>query len=362
MSARILIMAGGTGGHVYPALAVARALREQGVEISWLGTRNGLEARVVPEAGFPIHFISIAGLRGRGLFGWLLAPLRVARAMIQALGVVRRVQPGAVLGMGGFVTGPGGVAARLSGRALVIHEQNAVAGLTNRLLAPLAQRVLEAFGGTLRRAEALGNPVRADIAALAAPAQRLQGREPRLRLLVVGGSLGAAALNRTVPQALALLPESERPQVIHQTGEAKLAETRGHYREAAVEADVRPYLEEMAEAYGWADLVVCRAGALTVSELAAAGVAAVLVPFPFAVDDHQTRNGAYLADRGAALLIQQRDLSAERLADLLREFAADARNGRQRLNEMAQAARAAARPDATERVAQICLQLAGGTA
>lgn len=359
MSVRVLIMAGGTGGHVYPALAVARALTDAGADVRWLGTRQGIEARVVPAAGFAIDYLDIGGLRGKGILGWVLAPLRIARAVVQALAAVRRVRPGAVLGMGGFVTGPGGVAARLTGCPLAIHEQNAVAGLTNRLLAPLANRVLEAFPGTLPRGEAVGNPVRAEIVALPAPASRCGGREERLRLLVVGGSLGAAALNAAVPHALALLSPEQRPEVLHQTGPEKLAETERHYADAGVSADVRPYLEEMADAYGWADLVLCRSGALTVSELAAAGVGAVLVPYPHAVDDHQTRNAAYLVGRGAADLLPQTALSAGELAERLRPFCIDAAAGRARLLAMAEAARSAARPEATAQVASVCLALAG---
>lgn len=362
MTTRVLIMAGGTGGHVYPALAVARALHERGAEVSWLGTRNGLEARVVPEAGFTIDYLDIGGLRGKGALGWALAPMRVTRAVRQALTILGRVQPDSVLGMGGFVTGPGGIAARLKRRPLAIHEQNAVAGLTNRLLAPMAQQVLAAFPRSLANAEVTGNPIRAEISALPAPAIRFTGRGERLRLLVIGGSLGAAALNETVPQAVAALAPEARPDVLHQTGRDKLDATLGHYAKAGVEADVRPYLDDMAAAYAWADLVVCRAGALTVSELAAAGVGSILVPFPYAVDDHQTRNATYLSDRGAAKLLPQSEMNAARLAALLEPLAVDAAGERRRLLAMAEAARGLARPEATARVAEVCLQLAGGNA
>lgn len=360
MVARVLIMAGGTGGHVFPALAVARYLRGQGVEVTWLGTRRGLEARVVPEAGFPIDYISVAGLRGKGLGGWLLAPLRLSRALAQAIGVCRRRRPGAVLGLGGFVTGPGGVAAWLLRRPLVIHEQNAVAGLTNRLLARLAHRVLEAFPGSFPggiATETVGNPVRAEITGLPAPAERFTDRSGSLRILIIGGSLGARALNETVPAALARLPAEPAVQIRHQAGRDKETPTRAAYAMAGVEARVTPFIDDMAEALGWADLVICRAGALTVSELAAAGLGAVLVPYPHAVDDHQTRNARYLDEAGAARLLPQAGLSADSLASVLKELLEEGREG---LLKMAEAARRLARPDATRRVAGTCLEVVHG--
>ncbi len=359
---RILIMAGGTGGHVFPALAVARELGARGVEVSWLGTRQGLEAELVPAAGFPIDYIAVSGLRGKGAVGWLLAPLRLLRALGQALRILRQRRPAAVLGMGGFVTGPGGVGARLLRLPLVIHEQNAVAGLTNRLLAPLASQVLEAFPGSVgtRGARVTGNPVRAEIASLPVPEERAAGRAARLRVLVLGGSLGAAALNETVPAAIARLPEALRPQVRHQAGKRNIDQARTAYARAAVEAEVMPFLDDMAEAYGWADLVICRAGALTIGELAAAGLPALLVPFPFAVDDHQTRNAAFLSTAGAAELLPQQRLDAEQLAERLTGYAEDAARGRLRLLEMAGRARALARPEATASVADACLAVAQG--
>lgn len=355
---RVLIMAGGTGGHVFPALAVAHELVARGAEVRWLGTPGGLESRVVSEAGFAIDFLNVGGLRGNGIARWLTAPLTLGRALIQAVAAVRRFRPGAVLGMGGFVSGPGGVAAKLTGRALIIHEQNAVAGLTNRLLAPLARKVLTAFPGVLKNGEAVGNPVREAIAALPEPAARYAGRQGPLRLLVIGGSQGAVALNRTLPEALKRLSARTPVEVIHQAGEKNLEAARQAYAAAGVAADVRPFLADMAEAYGWADLVICRAGALTVSELAAAGTAAILVPFPYAVDDHQTRNARYLADAGGALLMPQAEMSPEALAERIEGFARDAAAGRSQLLGMATAARALARPDATERVTQACLELA----
>lgn len=355
---RILIMAGGTGGHVFPALAVAQELRRRGAVVSWLGTRAGIEAELVPEAGIDIDYISISGLRGKGALGWLLAPLRIVRALGQALMVLRRRQPQAVLGLGGFAAGPGGLAAWLSGRPLLIHEQNAVAGLTNRLLSRVAKQVMQAFPGTFPDepwVSTCGNPVRPQIAALPAPQPRYAGHDGPLRLLVVGGSLGAMALNETLPRALALLAPGQRPLVRHQSGRRHLEQVQESYRAAGVEVELLPFIEDMAAAYDWADLVLCRAGALTVSELAAAGVAAVLVPYPHAVDDHQTRNAAFLVDAGAALLLPQSTMNAETLAATLQRFCADPAVGRVELVAMAQAARALARPEATAMVAEACL-------
>ncbi|MCW8917805.1 MAG: undecaprenyldiphospho-muramoylpentapeptide beta-N-acetylglucosaminyltransferase [Gammaproteobacteria bacterium] len=359
--ARILIMAGGTGGHVFPALAVASYLRERGHQVSWLGTRRGMEAELVPAHGFEIDYIAIAGLRGNGLLGWLAAPLRISHALVQALGVMRRRRPQAVLGMGGFVTGPGGVAARLSGRPLLIHEQNAIAGLTNRLLSHIASRVLEAFPATFSASKVrhVGNPVRGDIAALAAPEERFAGRQGPLRLLVVGGSLGALALNELIPAALALLPVTDRPEVRHQCGRRHLEVTEAAYETAGVEGEVFPFIDDMAAQYGWADLVICRAGALTVSELALAGVASILIPFPYAVDDHQSANGGYLVKEGAAQLVQQRDLDSAALAEMVGGYCRDPVAGREKLVAMAQRARRLAMPGATAAVAAACLLLAG---
>jgi UDP-N-acetylglucosamine--N-acetylmuramyl-(pentapeptide) pyrophosphoryl-undecaprenol N-acetylglucosamine transferase len=352
----VLIMAGGTGGHVFPALAVARELLGRGVPVVWLGTRRGLEATVVPAAGIPIEWISVTGLRGKALGRMVRAPAMLAVAAWQAMRVLRRLRPCAVLGMGGFVTGPGGVMAWLLGRPLCIHEQNAIPGLTNRVLSRLARRVMTAFPDSFpasRQALVTGNPVREEIARLPSPPERFEGRSGPLRLLVLGGSLGAQALNETVPVALALLSAQERPLVRHQVGQRKLESARAAYRTAGVDAELLPFVDDMAAVYGWADLVVCRAGALTVSELAAAGVGAVLVPYPHAVDDHQTHNAGFLVDGGAGILISQSQLSAERLAGVLRDFDGD----RQRLLEMATAARALARPQAARVVADSCLEM-----
>jgi UDP-N-acetylglucosamine--N-acetylmuramyl-(pentapeptide) pyrophosphoryl-undecaprenol N-acetylglucosamine transferase len=350
---RVMIMAGGTGGHVFPALAVATELRERGAEVFWLGTRQGLEARVVPAAGISMEWVSVSGLRGKGAAAWLLAPWRLVWAATQVLAVMLRRRPLVVLGMGGFVTGPGGVMTWLLRKPLVIHEQNAIAGLTNRLLAPLAQRVLEAFPGTFHGKHVIhtGNPVRRAIAELPPPGERFAARSGALHLLVLGGSLGARALNEVVPAALA--QSSSSPEVWHQAGSRNLDEALQQYRAAAVTARVEPFIDDMAAAYGWADLVVCRAGALTVAELAAAGVGAILVPYPHAVDDHQTRNAAYLSDAGAAVVVQQREFTRDSLRELLVSLA-----DRSRLLAMAQAARSLAQPHAAAQVAALCWEAA----
>lgn len=352
MSASVLIMAGGTGGHIFPGLAVARALRERGARVSWLGAAGAMETRLVPEAGIELHTLAIGGLRGKSLRARLAAPWRVVRAVISALRLLSRLRPDVVVGFGSFAAGPGGIAAALRRIPLVIHEQNRVAGVTNRTLARFAQRVLTGFPDTLAGGEWTGNPVRPEIASLAAPAERFAARAGHTRLLVLGGSLGAAALNETVPAAIARLPADLRPQVRHQTGRNHDAATAQAYRDAGVEAEVTPFIADMAQAYGWADLVVCRAGALTLAELAAAGVGAVLVPYPHAVDDHQTRNAQFLVDGGAAELVPQSALSADALAQRLSALLAD----RAQLLAMAQSARSLARIDAADRVADACLE------
>jgi UDP-N-acetylglucosamine--N-acetylmuramyl-(pentapeptide) pyrophosphoryl-undecaprenol N-acetylglucosamine transferase len=337
---------------------VADELSSRGVPVSWLGTRRGLEARVVPAAGYVLSSIRVSGLRGKGLLRLLIAPFMLVFAVVQSVIIFLRLRPMAVLGMGGFAAGPGGLVAWLLRCPLVIHEQNSVAGLTNRLLAPLARYVLEAFPGSLpaaRHAVHTGNPVRAAIAALPEPARRLSEHAGALHLLVIGGSLGAEVLNRVVPQAVAYLPLEARPQIHHQTGRADADAVRARYRELGSEVRVEAFVEDMAAAYAWADLVVCRAGALTVAELCAAGVASILVPFPHATDDHQTGNAGYLADAGAAELLPQPELTAERLAEQLAAYSAD----RPVLLEMASRARQLARPDAARQVAGYCLQAAG---
>jgi len=361
MSQPILIMAGGTGGHVFPGLALARLLREQSLEVVWLGTERGLESRVIPAEGIPIERLSVGGLRGKGMLTWLAAPFRLALALLQALAVMRRHRPAVVVGLGGFVTGPGGVAAWLTRRPLVIHEQNAIAGLTNRILAHLARQVLEAFPGSFGHnvhARVIGNPVRRDIGALPPPSVRFAGRIGPIRLLVIGGSQGAIRLNTVVPFALKRLAASIAFDVRHQAGERWIEAGRASYAQAGVRADVRPFIEDMSEAYGWADLVICRAGALTVSELAAVGIGAVLVPFPGAVDDHQACNARFLVRAEAAVLIADRELTEERLAGELERLAA----GRAKLLAMAERARMLARPRAADELAASCLALARSVA
>jgi len=354
-------MAGGTGGHVYPALAVAEYLRERGVPLYWLGTRQGLEARVLPRKNYPLLTISIAGLRGKGMLRWLLAPIRIGVALAQALLFMFRYRPVAVLGMGGFVSGPGGLAAWLLRIPLLIHEQNAVAGLTNRLLAPLARVIMQGFPGAFgERTSVLttGNPVRAEITRLPLPQQRFAGRKrERTRLLVLGGSQGAQALNECVPAAFSLLRRDAIVSIRHQTGQLHLEATLRRYEElgaAAADARVVPYIEDMAEAYEWADVVLCRAGALTIAELCVVGIASILVPFPFAVDDHQTRNARHLCDAGCAVLLPEADLNPEDLAALLKRTLAD----RSRLLDMATLCRKLGRPEASRTVGDICLEAA----
>ncbi|MGH8672419.1 MAG: undecaprenyldiphospho-muramoylpentapeptide beta-N-acetylglucosaminyltransferase [Burkholderiales bacterium] len=361
-SRTILIMAGGTGGHVFPALAVADYLKAHGWYVVWLGTRNGLEGKLVPQYGYPMTWVSFSGVRGVGLMRWLCLPLTVLLACLQSLPPLFRFRPNVVLGMGGFASFPGSLMAWLMHRPLVIHEQNAIAGLANRVLARFADRVLVAFPGAFAGksishsaldATWCGNPVRAEIARIDLPESRYQGRSGRLRLLVVGGSRGASSLNDSVPHALKLIDQSERPQVVHQGGTATAELLRACYAAVGVEAEVHAFLDDMATRYAWSDLVLCRAGALTIAELAAAGVASVLVPYPHAVDDHQTANARFLSDRHAAVLLSQIELTPERLANLIRGFTRD------KLLEMAKAARALAIPDATERVARICMEVAG---
>ncbi|XKE46744.1 undecaprenyldiphospho-muramoylpentapeptide beta-N-acetylglucosaminyltransferase [Halomonas organivorans] len=352
---RALIMAGGTGGHVIPALSLARALQAEGVEVAWLGSPRGIENRLVPEAGLPLHRVAVSGLRGKGLVGWLLAPWRLGRAVAQAGRVIREFDPQLVVGMGGFASGPGGLAAWLMRRPLVIHEQNAVAGLTNRALARLSRRVYAAFPQAFPgRAEVVGNPVRSDIAALGErPRSAAIMRDRPLRLLVVGGSLGALALNRGLPEALARLPAERRPEVHHQAGRDKDATTREAYEQHGIDAEVTAFIDDMAAAYDWADLVVCRAGALTVAELAAAAKPSLFVPFPHAVDDHQTANAAALVAEGAAALMPQSEMNAATLAGRLATLLDP-----DTLATMAAKARCCAHLDAVERLVAGCKETA----
>jgi UDP-N-acetylglucosamine--N-acetylmuramyl-(pentapeptide) pyrophosphoryl-undecaprenol N-acetylglucosamine transferase len=353
-SASIVIMAGGTGGHVFPALAVADVLRRRGHAVSWIGTRQGLEARLVPAAGIPMEWIDVGGVRGKGLGTWLKTPFMLTRALLQALGIFRRLRPTAALGMGGFASGPAGLAARLSGCPLVLHEQNAVPGLTNRILSHMAKQVLEGFPGSFppgRHARHVGNPVRAAIAALPPPDLRFAQRSGPLRLLIIGGSQGARVLNENVPAAIAGLPAAARPEVLHQTGAKDADLVSARYRDLGVDARVTPFIDDMTAAYGWADLALCRSGALTVAELSAAGLGAVLVPFAAAVDDHQTRNALFLVEQQAAIRVEQARATPALLTEILGSLFKD----RGQLLFMAMQARAAARIDAAEQVADLCL-------
>lgn len=383
-AAAVLIMAGGTGGHIFPGLAVAASLRRRGVEVRWLGARGGMECRQVPPHGIELDVVDIAGLRGKGAARWLLAPWKLLRAVAQAARLLRARRPACAISFGGYAAGPGGLAARLRGIPLLVHEQNRVPGMTNRVLAPFAAHVLQAFPGTWderRRPLTCGNPVRREVTDLPAPAERLAGREGPTRLLVTGGSQGARSLNQLLPQALALLPADVQVEVRHQCGRDRGEETRAAYAAAGMDVtvgarlagdsstsdpsparraptalvDVTEFIDDMAEAYGWADLVVCRAGALTVSEVAAAGLPAVFLPFPHAVDDHQTRNAEFLVERGAAVLLPEAITEAPDLAAVLAGLLQD----RGKRLEMAVRARAAAIPDAADRVAALCAEYLG---
>lgn len=355
MTKRALIMAGGTGGHVFPALSVARLLQRQGIEVHWLGGKTGIENELVPGAGYPLHTIDVVGLRGKGGLQILRAPFLVVRAVWQAWQVFRRVKPDVVLGLGGFASGPGGIVAKLTATPLLIHEQNAIPGMTNKWLAKVANKTLQAFAGTFRdpKAISVGNPVREDIMRLPSPDTRMAPRlQQPLRVLVVGGSLGAQAINLAMCEALASMPVETRPQVWHQTGKKDFERCQQQYHAAAVDVKVSPFISDMSEAYAWADLVVCRSGALTVCELMAAGCASLLIPFPHAVDDHQTANGMFLVNAGAAKLRAQSALSAATLADDLNYFAGH----KQELMAMAHAARTLAKPDAAKQVADFCIE------
>jgi len=349
-SRTLLVMAGGTGGHVFPGLAVADLLKSRGWNVIWMGNPDGMEAKLVPARGYEMAWVRFGALRGKGLLRKLLLPLTLLSGFWQAQREIRRVRPDVVLGMGGYITFPGGMMAALLGRPLVVHEQNSVAGLANKVLARVADRVLCGFPDALPNGAWVGNPVRPEIAQMAPPAERSADREPPLRLLVLGGSLGAAVLNEMVPQGLALIAEEARPAVVHQAGEKHLAQLKGNYEAAGVQAHCVAFIDDMAGAYEWADLVICRAGALTVAELAAAGVASILVPFPHAVDDHQTSNATFLAVAGAAVLLPQNELTPEAIS-LISNYT------RGQLQQMAEKARELARPEATAAVATVCEEL-----
>ncbi len=347
-----LVMAGGTGGHIFPGLAVAEALRARGWRVHWLGAPGSMESRLVPPRGFALETVEFGGLRGKGLVTKLLLPLNLLRAFWQSLQVVRRVKPDVLVGLGGYITFPGGMMGVLLGKPLVLHEQNSIAGLANKVLAEVADRRFCAFPNALSKAQWVGNPMRAAFLNQPAPAERFAGRTGPLRLLVVGGSLGAQALNRVVPQALALIPEAQRPVVLHQSGEKQIDELRANYASAGAAAELTPFIEDTASAYAEADLVIGRAGASTVTELAAVGAASLLVPFPAAVDDHQTHNARFLVDAGAAWLEAQAGLTPDKLALLLQGL------DRAQLQAMAEKARAVAKTGATEAVVGACLELA----
>jgi len=353
MSKTLMVMAGGTGGHVYPAMAVADYLKAKDWKIVWLVTEGGMENRLIDGKGYDTYTIQMRGVRGKGIKGWLMLPIKLAVAFSQCFKAIRKYQPNVVLGMGGFAAFPGGVMAWLLRKPLVVHEQNSVAGLTNKILAHFSTRLLAAFPSAFgNKATVVGNPVRKEIALVEAPLQRMQGRSGPFHLLVVGGSLGAQALNEMVPKAVAMLPEDQRPEIIHQAGVEHILPLTENYKLANVKADTRGFIEDMAATYAWADLVICRSGALTIAELSAVGVASVLVPFPHAVDDHQTGNAAYLANNGAAMLIQQKDMTVADLHHILSKVT------REKLLKAAQKARALGKPGATQVVAEICMEVA----
>ena len=353
MMKRVLVMAGGTGGHVFPALAVAQALKKQGIAVSWVGTKNGLEADLVPKAGIDIDWIRVQGLRGKGVLGWLIAPFKLLLAAYQAQQIIKKRNPDLVIGMGGFVTGPGGLMAYLNKKPLLIHEQNAIPGLTNRLLGRIASKVLEAFPGSFTpayHAIAVGNPVREGLLHIELPEVRMQNRNSNLRLLVVGGSLGAMALNIIMPKTLKQFAEKKNLDVWHQTGQKHFTKTKKNYERNDLKVRVEPFIDDMAEAYEWADIVLCRSGALTVSELAAVGVGAILVPFPHAVDDHQTKNAEFLLEAGAAKLLPQNELTVTTLSEILNQMIED----RPCVLKMANAAFSKRQTDSVSQVIHYC--------
>ena len=347
-----LVMAGGTGGHIFPGLAVAQALREQGWKVHWLGAPGSMEERLVPPQGFPLETIDFSGVRGKGLLTLALLPLRLLKAFAQAWAVVRRVRPDVVIGLGGYISFPGGMMATLAGKPLILHEQNSVAGMANKVLANVASRVFCAFPNALPGAQWVGTPLRQAFLQQPPPAERFAGRSGPLRILVVGGSLGAKALNDTVPQALALIPPEQRPQVRHQSGAKQMQALQASYAAAGVQAELTPFIDDTASAYAQADLVICRAGASTVTELAAVGAAAIYVPFPHAVDDHQTTNARFVVDAGGGWVVQQTALSPEKLAHMIQNMQ------RSTLLETAQKAKMMQKTEATAAVVAACQELA----
>lgn len=347
-----LVMAGGTGGHIFPGLAVAEALRGRGWRVHWLGAPGSMESQLVPARGFPLETISFGGVRGKGLKAYAFLPLRILHSFWQSIRVVRRVRPNVVVGLGGYITFPGGMMSVLLGKPLVLHEQNSVAGMANKVLSGVADRVYTAFPGAMPKGRWVGNPLRTEFLNQPEPAARFAGRGGPLKLLVVGGSLGAKALNEIVPKALALIPEAERPQVLHQSGAKQIDELRANYAAAGVQAELTPFIDNTAEAFAGADLVICRAGASTVTEIAAVGAAALFVPFPHAVDDHQTTNARFLVDAGGGWLVQQKDLTPESLAQMLKAL------DRGALLQRAEAAKKMQKTEATADIVAACEELA----
>ena len=352
MNRTALVMAGGTGGHIFPGLAVAEALRERGWRVHWLGAPDSMEAQLVPPRGFPLETVNFGGVRGKGPITLALLPVRLLRAFWQSLRVVRRVKPDVVIGLGGYITFPAGMMSVLLGKPLVLHEQNSIAGMANKVLAGVADRVFTAFPNVLKKASWVGNPLRPAFVQQPGPAERLGSRTGPLRMLVVGGSLGARGLNEIVPKALALIPPEKRPTVLHQSGAKQIDELRANYAAAGVQAELTPFIEDTAQAFAQADLIVCRAGASTVTEIAAVGAAAVFVPFPSAVDDHQTTNARFLVDQGGGWLVQQRDLSPQGLADLIQK------TERPELIRRALVAKSMQKISATAEVVAACEELA----
>ncbi|MBU3610095.1 undecaprenyldiphospho-muramoylpentapeptide beta-N-acetylglucosaminyltransferase [Polynucleobacter wuianus] len=349
----ILVMAGGTGGHIFPGLAVAQYLRICGWNVAWLGNQSGMEYRLVKSCDFPFEAVEFGGLRGKGLKAKLMLPINLMRACFQSWKIMRRLKPSVVLGMGGYITFPGGLVSKLLKRPLVLHESNSVAGSANRALSKIAMRTLTGFPNTMQKAEWVGNPIREEFDHIQKPELRYEQRQGPISILVVGGSLGAAALNEAIPAALALIPKDVRPTVTHQAGDKHLADLQKRYAEFGVESDIRPFIDDMPKAYANADLVICRSGAMTVSELAACGVASCLIPFPHAIDDHQTANAQFLSNAGAAVLLPQQYLNPQNLALMIQNF------NRGDLKEMAMRAQALAKPHATQRVAEVCADCAG---
>lgn len=365
MSRRILIMAAGTGGHIFPALAIAKMLQKEGFDITWLGSRQGMEAQCANQANIPFFSIDISGLRGKNWRHWLVAPFKLIQAFFQSRQIIKKIKPDLVLGMGGFVCGPGGIATHLSKIPLVIHEQNAIAGLTNRLLADpkwmkLRQhapiKVLEAFPNSFPKkipTFLTGNPVREDLLQIPLPEERFAARDNRLKILVLGGSLGAQAINQILPETIACIPPSERPEIYHQTGKKHLEATQKCYAEYQIQGNIVDFIEDMAKAYAWADLIICRAGAMTLAEICSVGIGSILVPFPYAVDDHQTHNATYLSKAGAAILAPQNNLRSETLAEQLKDFS----KNRVKLLSMAKAAYELRIENATSQVVNQCKAL-----